>query len=42
VMGVLDIDSHKFSAFDSVDRKYLEMICEMVAERAGGNAAQPT
>ncbi|MCX5801599.1 MAG: GAF domain-containing protein [Candidatus Eisenbacteria bacterium] len=39
VIGVLDIDSHKFSAFDSVDRKYLEMICEMVAERAGGNAA---
>jgi L-methionine (R)-S-oxide reductase len=37
VIGVLDIDSHKFGAFDSVDRKYLEMICEMCVKRIGGD-----
>ena len=33
VLGVLDIDSHKFNAFDSVDKKYLEMVAAMVVER---------
>jgi len=40
VVGVLDIDSHKFSAFDSIDKKYLEMICEMVVKSAGNRTGQ--
>ena len=36
VVGVLDIDSHRFGAFDSVDKRYLEMICEMIVERTRG------
>lgn len=42
VIGVLDIDSHKFNAFDSVDRKHLEMICEMMVERIGKGSANKT
>jgi GAF domain-containing protein len=38
VIGVLDIDSHKFSAFDAVDKKYLEMIREMIVGRSSGAA----
>lgn len=39
VVGVLDIDSHKFNAFDTIDRKYLEMIGATVVERM---TSQPT
>jgi L-methionine (R)-S-oxide reductase len=38
VIGILDIDSHKFSAFDAVDRKCLEIICEMIVGRISGCA----
>jgi len=40
VVGVLDIDSNKFSAFDAIDKKYLEMICEMVVKSFGGRMDQ--
>ena len=32
LLGVLDIDSGSFNAFDETDRKYLEYICNFLAE----------
>jgi GAF domain-containing protein len=32
-IGELDIDSHTLNAFDEVDKKFLERICEKLAER---------
>ncbi len=32
VVGELDIDSHNLAPFTSVDRRYLEKLCSMVAE----------
>ncbi|HIZ85231.1 MAG TPA: GAF domain-containing protein [Candidatus Coprenecus stercoravium] len=34
VLGVLDIDSVFLSAFDEVDRHYLEMLCRIICESA--------
>ena len=31
VVGVLDIDSVEYSAFDMTDAKYLEQICKMLS-----------
>lgn len=32
VFGVLDIDSEKYSNFDSIDEKYLKIISDMISE----------
>ncbi len=32
LFGVLDIDSDQYNAFDEADKKYLEEICEFLAE----------
>lgn len=32
VIGVLDVDSTEYSAFDMTDAEYLEKICEMLSE----------
>ncbi|MDI3473113.1 MAG: L-methionine (R)-S-oxide reductase [Thermotogaceae bacterium] len=32
-IGELDIDSHTLNAFDEIDRRFLEKICEKLAER---------
>lgn len=31
VIGVLDIDSVEYSAFDTADAKYLELICQLIS-----------
>ena len=32
LFGVLDIDSDQYNAFNEADKKYLEEICEHLAE----------
>ena len=34
VIGVLDIDSTETGTFDEVDRRYLEMLCNIICESA--------
>ena len=33
VVGVLDLDSTKFSAFNEVDKIYLEKMCELISKK---------
>ena len=33
LFGVLDLDSYQLSAFSEIDKKYLEKICELLAEK---------
>lgn len=33
IIGVLDLDSKEFSAFDETDKIWLEKICEMISEK---------
>lgn len=33
IYGVLDLDSTKFSAFDNIDKKYLEEMCLFLSEK---------
>jgi len=32
LIGVLDLDSYQYSAFDEIDKKYLEVLCNFLAE----------
>ena len=32
LLGVIDIDSHRYSSFSDIDRKYLEEIAEIFSE----------
>ena len=34
MLGVLDIDSSETGTFDEVDRRYLEMLCNIICESA--------
>jgi len=33
VYGVLDLDSYQFSSFNQIDKKYLEMICNLISKK---------
>jgi GAF domain-containing protein len=33
LIGVLDLDSYSYSAFDSIDKKYLEVICSSILNK---------
>ncbi len=37
VLAVLDVDSNESNSFDDVDRKYLELLAEMLADRFPNN-----
>lgn len=33
IFGVLDLDSYQYSAFNNVDKEYLEYLCSLIAEK---------
>jgi GAF domain-containing protein len=33
IFGVLDLDSHNYSSFNDVDKKYLEKICSVICDK---------
>lgn len=33
LIGVLDIDSYKYSSFNEIDKKYLEKVCVLLSEK---------
>lgn len=37
IFGVLDLDSHNYSAFNQTDKKYLEMICSILVTKLNFN-----